>query len=112
MAIKQLWITEHRRHVYVLTILDTLTTAVLHWSVGCHMKQSQIKAAFEQVIIDHLQPADQLAKGVQVEFRNDKGPQFSAQTFRNSLNKIILIRYLLIHIHLKKMGMWRAFIRF
>lgn len=82
MDIKQVWVTEHRRHAYILTILDTFTRAVLHWSVGYHMKKAQVKQAWEKVIIEHLQPADQLSKGVHVEIRNDNGPQFGAREIR------------------------------
>ena len=82
MDIKQVWVTEHRRHAYILTILDTFTRAVLHWNIGYHMKRVQVKQAWEQVIIEHLQSADQLSKGVHVEIRNDNGPQFGAKEIR------------------------------
>jgi putative transposase len=82
MDIKQVWVTEHRRHAYILTILDTFTRAVLHWSIGYQMKRAQVKQAWEQVILEHLQPADQLSKGVHVEIRNDNGPQFGAREIR------------------------------
>lgn len=82
MDIKQVWVTEHRRHAYILTILDTFTRAVLHWSIGYQMKRAQVKHAWEQVIVEHLQPADQLSKGVHVEIRNDNGPQFGAREIR------------------------------
>ena len=83
MDIKQVWVTEHRRHAYILTVIDTFTRVVLHWSLGYHMKKAQIKQAWEQVIIEHLQPADQLSKGVHVELRNDNGPQFGATQIRD-----------------------------
>lgn len=83
MDIKQVWITEHRRYAYILTILDTFTRAVLHWSLGYNMKRTQVKKAWEQVIEEHLQPADQLSKGVHVELRNDNGPQFGAKEIRD-----------------------------
>jgi putative transposase len=47
------------------------------------MKQAQVKKAWEEVITEHLQAADQLSKGVHVEIRNDNGPQFSAKDIQN-----------------------------
>lgn len=82
MDIKQVWIAKDKRYAYILTIIDTFTRAVLHWSVGFHMKKAQVKQAWEQVITEHLQPADQLSKGVHIELRNDNGPQFGATQIR------------------------------
>ena len=98
MDIKQVWVTEHRRYAYILTVLDTFTRAVLHWSVGYHMKKAQVKQAWEQVIVEHLQPADQLSKGVHVELRNDNGPQFGATQIReffqeNYINQVFTHPY-------------------
>lgn len=98
MDIKQVWVTEHRRYAYILTVIDTFTRAVLHWSLGYHMKKAQIKQAWEQVILEHLQPADQLSKGVHVELRNDNGPQFGATQIReffqeNYINQVFTHPY-------------------
>ena len=98
MDIKQVWITEHRGYAYILTVVDTFTRAVLHWSVGLNMKKRQVKEAWEQVIIEHLQPADQLSKGVHVELRNDNGPQFGATQIReffqeNYINQVFTHPY-------------------
>lgn len=78
MDIKQVWITEHRRHAYILTVLDTFTRVALHYSVGYSIKKREVKAIWEKVIVDYLQEADLLSKGVHIEVRNDNGPQFSA----------------------------------
>jgi len=98
MDVKQVWITEHRRFAYILTILDTFTRAVLHWCYGFHMRKEQVKNAWEKVIIDHLQPADQLAKGIHVEMRNDNAPQFSAREIQrffeeNYINQVFTHPY-------------------
>ncbi|WMJ75660.1 IS3 family transposase [Cytophagaceae bacterium ABcell3] len=98
MDIKQVWITRERRYAYILTIIDTFTRAVLHWSVGFSMRKSQIKQAWEAVITEHLQAADQLSKGVHVELRNDNGPQFSAAEIRgffkeNHINQVFTHPY-------------------
>ena len=75
MDIKYIWVAQARRHAYILTIIDTFTRVVLHWQVGFTMKSQQVKDAWDSVIVNHLQPADTLGKGIHVEIRNDKGPQ-------------------------------------
>jgi transposase InsO family protein len=79
MDIKYIWVTQARRHAFVFTILDTFTRVVLHYQVGFTMDSRQIKQAWETVIINYLQPADVLKKGIHVEIRNDNGPQFSSK---------------------------------
>ena len=79
MDIKQVWVEEHRRYAYILTILDTFTRVALHWSVGYKMRKEQVKAAWVSVIEGHLQEADMLNKGIHIEVRNDNGPQFGAK---------------------------------
>lgn len=79
MDIKQIWVEEHRRYAYNLTILDTFTRAALYFTVGYNMRQAQVKKAWEYVIEHHLQPADALNRQLHIEVRNDNGPQFSAK---------------------------------
>ncbi|WP_418065037.1 DDE-type integrase/transposase/recombinase [Salinivirga cyanobacteriivorans] len=98
MDIKYIWITQARRYAFILTIIDTFTRAVLHWRVGFSMKSGDVKKAWEQVIIDHLQPADILTKGVHVEIRNDNGPQFGSKIIQsffkeNYLNQVFTHPY-------------------
>lgn len=98
MDIKQVWTVRDRRYAYILTIIDTFTRAVLHWSVGYHMKKAQVKSAWEKLIITYLQPADLLSKGVHVELRNDNGPQFGANQIReffeeNYINQVFTHPY-------------------
>ncbi len=50
------------------------------------------------MIIEHLQPADLLSKGVHVELRNDNGPQFGATQIReffqeNYINQVFTHPY-------------------
>lgn len=87
MDIKMVWVAEHRRHAYILTIIDTFTRAVLHWKVGYTMTQQAVQAAWEQIIETHLQPADLLNKDLHVEIRSDNGPQFIAKDLRAFLKK-------------------------
>lgn len=83
MDIKMVWVTEHRRHAYVLNVIDTFTRAVLYWSVGYQMKKSQIKLAWEYMVVNYLQPADCLKNQLHIEVRNDNGPQFTAKLIRD-----------------------------
>ena len=98
MDIKMVWITEHRRHAYILTIIDTFTRVVLHWQVGYQMKESQVRRAWEKVIENYLQPYDLLKKELHIEVRNDNGPQFAAKNIRrflkeNHLNQVFTHPY-------------------
>jgi len=98
MDIKQVWITEDRRHAYILTIIDTFTRFVLYRTVGFSIKSSQVKTAWEYVIENYLQPADMLNQPIEIEVRNDNGPQFVAKTVRkffedNQLNQVFTHPY-------------------
>ena len=83
MDIKMFWVEEHKRHAYVLTIIDTFTRVTLNWKVGYSMKWQAVRTAWEEVIEEHLQPADMLAKGLHIEIRSDNGPQFLAGKLRD-----------------------------
>lgn len=87
MDIKMVWLNQYRRHAYILTIIDTFTRVVLDWSVGYQMKQDQVNQALQQVIINHLQPANLLQEELHVELRNDNGPQFCAHNVRDFLDQ-------------------------
>lgn len=79
MDIKSAWCTRERRQAYILTILDTFTRQALYHGAALSMTRHQVKAAWDQVIEEHLQPADLLRKGLHVEVRSDNGPQFAAK---------------------------------
>jgi len=98
MDIKYIWITQARRHAFILTIIDTFTRVVLHWQVGFTMKSQQVKSAWESIIVNHLQTADVLAKKIHVEIRNDNGPQFASKLIQdffeeNYLNQVFTHPY-------------------
>lgn len=78
MDIKMVWVEEHQRYAFILTILDTFNRVALNWELGYSMKWADVRRAWEWVIEHHLQPADLLAKGLHIEIRNDNGPQFLA----------------------------------
>lgn len=79
MDIKSAWCTRERRQAFILTILDTFTRQALHYSAALSMTRHQVKAAWDHVVQEHLQPADLLRKGLRVEVRSDNGPQFAAR---------------------------------
>ena len=98
MDIKYIWVTQARRHAFVLTVIDTFTRAVLHWQLGFTMKSAQVKRAWEYIIVNYLQAADLLSKGVHIEIRNDNGPQFASKLIReffkhNYLNQVFTHPY-------------------
>lgn len=82
MDIKYVWIQEVNRHCYILTVIDTFTRKVLNRKVGFTMKATQVRQCWEEIVTNHLQPADLLRRGVRVEIRNDNGPQFCAKLIR------------------------------
>jgi putative transposase len=87
MDIKMVWVTEQRRHAYILTILDTFTRAVLYWCVGYCMKEQQVKQAWCYIIEHYLQAYDLLNKQLHVELRNDNGPQFSSNMIQSFMKE-------------------------
>lgn len=98
MDIKYFWIHGTRKYAFVLTILDTFTRYVLSWDVGYAMKAVQVKALWEHVIAEYLQPANIKAQEIAVEIRNDNGKQFSASILsdffkENQLNHVFTHPY-------------------
>ncbi|MEM8939031.1 MAG: DDE-type integrase/transposase/recombinase, partial [Bacteroidota bacterium] len=87
MDMKMVWLVEHRRHAYILNVIDTFTRTVLYWSVGYEMKQAQVMQAWERIIIEYLQPHDLLREELHVELRNDNGPPFSAHAVKEFLRE-------------------------
>jgi transposase InsO family protein len=96
--IKFVWVEEYKRHVYILTVIDTFTRVVLHWYAGYYIKKEQVKQIWEQVIINHLQPNNCLEKKISIEVRNDNDSRFSAKIIQdffeeNSLNQVFTHPY-------------------
>lgn len=79
MDIKFQYIIDHKRYAFILTVIDCFSRKVLHWSVAYSIKQSQIKAAWEHIIVEHLQPAGLLEKELTLELRNDNDTRFTAK---------------------------------
>jgi transposase InsO family protein len=98
MDIKYVWIYGSRKYAFILTVIDTFTRYVLHWSVGYSMKSEQVKTVWEYVIANYLQPAGILEKGLDVEIRNDNGRQFNSNLMidffkENYLNQVFTHPY-------------------
>lgn len=98
MDIKYVWITHARRNAFILTIIDTFTRSVLNYQVGFTMKSAQVRQAWNQVIEQYLQAYDLLGRKIDIEVRNDNGPQFCAKIIReyfqeNHLNQVFTHPY-------------------
>ena len=77
--IKFVWIESARKYGYVLTIIDVFTRQILGWVVAMHITQHTVKAIWEEIILDHLQPNNMLTRGITIEVRNDNDKRFSAK---------------------------------
>ena len=83
MDIKYIWIYGTRKYAFILTVIDTFTRYVLDWTVGYTMKSPQVKAVWEYIIANYLQPAGILKERLDVEVRNDNGKQFNSNLIIN-----------------------------
>ena len=79
MDIKFQWVVAHQRYAYILTIIDCFTRNVLHWQVAYSIKKQQVISAWQQVIINYLQPHQMLEKNLTIEVRNDNDSRFWAK---------------------------------
>jgi len=98
MDIKMVWVEQHRRFAYVLSVIDTFTRVLLGWKVAYSVKQDTVKALWEELIEAHLQPNDCLSRQMNIEIRNDNDSRFiarSVQTFfkENSLKQVFTHPY-------------------
>ena len=80
MDIKFVWVEEHRRHAFVLTVIDTFTRVVLGWTVAFQIKQETVKQLWSHIIETHLQPHDCINKQMDIEVRNDNDSRFVAKS--------------------------------
>ena len=85
--IKYIYIRGDRKNAYLITILDVLTRKALVWTLSYSMKSDQVTQLIDRLILEHLQPADMLNKGIQVTIRSDNGSQFVAKEVREHLVK-------------------------
>ena len=82
MDIKQFWLIAERRAVYVITVIDTFTREALGYHKGYSVKATDVKALWDRIIEEHLEPAGMAAGEVVIEIRTDNGPQFVAEFVR------------------------------
>lgn len=98
MDIKFQWVASHQRYAYILTIIDCFTRKVLHWQVAYSIKKNQVISAWQQVIINYLQPHQMLNKQITIEVRNDNDSRFAAKEVQkymtdNHLNQVFTHPY-------------------
>ena len=98
MDIKFVWVEEHRRHAFILTVIDTFTRVVLYRQVAYQFKQGQVKRAWEYIIENYLQPLDCLNRKIHIEVRNDNDSRFAAKLVQqffidNKLNQVFTHPY-------------------
>lgn len=98
MDIKYVWIEKDRCHSYILTVIDTFTRSVLGWHVAKIINRYSVKKLWEDIINNHLQPADLLNKALEVQVRNDNDKRFSANLVQeffkeNKLNQVFTHPY-------------------
>lgn len=80
MDIKFVWVEEHRRHAFILTVIDTFSRVVLGWTAGFQIKQETVKQLWSRIIENHLQPHDCLKRQMNIEIRNDNDSRFVARS--------------------------------
>ena len=90
--IKQIWLEKDRRYGYILTVIDVFTRVVLYWDVGYHMTQEAVQEAFARILEDCFEPAGMYGWEIDIEIRNDNGPQFAAKKLRKFLKDNYLVQ--------------------
>ncbi len=98
MDIKFQWVASHQRYAYILTIIDCFTRKVLHWQVAYSIKKNQVISAWQQVILNYLQPHQMPNKEITIEVRNDNDSRFVAKEVQkymtdNHLNQVFTHPY-------------------
>lgn len=96
--IKQVWIVRDRRSAYILKVLDSFTRETLAWKVSFSITSKEVKLLWNEIIIQHLEPAGMASRELRVEIRNDGGPQFAAKIVQeffehNGLNQVFTHPY-------------------
>ncbi len=82
MDIKFQWVEQHQRFAFILTVIDCHTRYALAWTVAYSIKQEQVKAIWDRLIRQFLQPNDLLKKQVHIELRNDNDSRFAAKNIQ------------------------------
>ncbi|MGL4363541.1 MAG: transposase [Cellulosilyticaceae bacterium] len=98
MDIKFQWVMDQAKYAFILTVIDCFTRKVLYWTVAYSIKQNIVKQAWQEVILNYLQPYQMLKKEITIEVRNDNDTRFAAkevQSFfkENHLNQVFTHPY-------------------
>ena len=111
MDIKYFCIYQITRYAYVLTVMDTFTSYALHWTVGHGMLSEQVKAVWEYVIAEYLQPAGRSPShlDVYVVLRFDNGKKFNSHLMSAFFEENNISHEFNSHIRRRKMDIQRAF---
>lgn len=83
--IKYIRVQGDNKNAYLVTILDVFTRRALVWDLAFSMKAERVKALFERLVMEHLQPMDLISRGISVTVRSDNGSQFVAEKVKNVL---------------------------
>jgi putative transposase len=82
MDIKSHWLIGERCQAYTLTTIDTFTREVLGHYTGLSIKALHVKALWEKIIEEHLEPAGRAWSEVALVVISDNGPQFIAEVLK------------------------------
>jgi putative transposase len=82
MDIKTHWLVKERCQAYTLTIIDTFTREILAYYTGYSIKAVHVRALWEEVIANHLEPANRAWSEIEVIITSDNGPQFIAELLK------------------------------
>jgi putative transposase len=98
MDIKFQWVSERAQYAFILTVIDCFTRKVLYWAVAFSIKQNAVKTAWEEIILNYLQPYQMLKKDISIEIRNDNDTRFAAKEIQrffkeNHLNQVFTHPY-------------------
>lgn len=98
MDIKFVWIEQHRKHAYVLSVIDTFTRFILYHTVKFSIRKEDVRQVWEHIIVSHLQPNNCLDEPITIEVRNDNDKRFSAELVRdffieNQINQVFTHPY-------------------
>lgn len=98
MDIKFQWVVEHQRYAFILSIIDCFTRKILHWQVAYSIKHDQVISAWEEVIVNYLQPHNTKQRAITIEVRNDNDSRFYAEKVKeylqeNDLNQVFTHPY-------------------
>jgi putative transposase len=92
MDIKYIYVHGSGSTAYLLTIIDTFNREALAWRCKSSIRQTDVKELIDELIINHLQPADMLRENLLVTIRNDNGSQFIANMVRQLLKRNCILQ--------------------